>query len=233
MAYRNETLKMIFAKAHDWKHYFESMDIENLDVSISSGNRKIGHVMNVSMMPGFSCPNCKECLHLCYDVKANIQYINVLTARVKNYVIAKRNPAKYFSDIEKRINKRRTNKYFRWHVAGDMINYNYFCNTVEIAKRHPDFIFWTYTKMYSFVNRYVSENGIGSIPGNYHIMFSKWDGMPMNNPYNFPVFACKLKDGNKDEMDWNNMFKCPGNCNICKDHNLGCIAGMNTYADEH
>ena len=231
--YKDETLRALFIKAHDVKHHFESLNENDMHVSISCGNSKIGKVMNVSMMPGFSCRNCKNCLHLCYDIKADFRYVGTLYARVKNFVIAKKFRNKYFAEIRQRISRRRTNKYFRWHVAGDMIDYEYFAETVKIALEFPEFVFWTYTKMYSFVNRYVAENGIDSIPGNYHIMFSKWDGMPMDNPYNFPVFACRLKDGNVDEMPWHEMFKCPGNCDICKRENCGCIAGMNTYADEH
>ena len=74
-----------------------------------------------------------------------------------------------------------------------------------------------------------------AIPDNLHIMFSKWDGLPMSNPYKFPVFACRLKNGNVDTSDdwFAKTFKCPGNCDICKEKKCGCIGGRDTYADEH
>ena len=106
---------------------------------------------------------------------------------------------------------------------------------VKIANEFPNFIFWTYTKNYKVVNDFVRKNGKNAIPGNFHIMFSKWDGMKMEHPYNFPMYACKLKNGNKDtsEKEFKNMFLCPGNCDVCKAINRGCIKGENTFVHEH
>lgn len=233
MAYRKETLSKLINNMRAIRKEYERMDASDLKVTVSCGNRKIGKVMNVSTAPILACGNCKECKGYCYDVKACIQYRNVINARVKNLVIATKYRDLYFNQIESRIARRRTNKYFRWHVAGDILDIDYFSRMVEIARRHEDFIFWTYTKMYGIVNEYCDLYGRDAIPGNLHIMFSKWDGLAMDNPYNFPVFACKMRDGNKDPMPWEAMYKCPGNCDICKEHKTGCIGGMNTYADEH
>ena len=233
MAYRNETIKAMMIQAFNLKKHYESMKASDIKLAMSNGNRKIGKVMNVSMMPIMTCGNCKECMGYCYDIKACIQYKNVIDARIRNTVLAINHREKYFAEIEKRISRRRTNKYFRWHVSGDILDINYFSEMVEIARRHPDFVFWTYTKMYSIVNDYCDLFSVYSIPENLHIMFSKWDGLEMNNPYNFPIFACKMKDGNKDKMEWDKMFKCVGNCDYCKAHCTGCIKGENTFADEH
>ena len=155
------------------------------DVSISMGNKKIGRVMNVSLAPILTCANCSECLKLCYDIKANIQYGNVLKARARNTVLALEYMDRYFQGIRYALAKRRKNKYFRWHVGGDIPNYKYFCEMVEIAKEQPDFTFWTYTKNYGIVNLYVQKCGRAAIPENLTIMFSEWDGMKLVNPYNF------------------------------------------------
>lgn len=106
---------------------------------------------------------------------------------------------------------------------------------VEIAKQYPDFVFWTYTKNYKVVNDYCTRNGKESIPSNFTIMFSEWDGMKLDNPFDFPVFTCKLKDGNKNHPVeyFDSLYRCPGNCDICKAAHRGCIAGETTYADEH
>ena len=207
--------------------------LNTVKVSISTGNGKIGRVLNVSIAPIISCGNCKGCKYFCYDVKAVLLRLNVLKARARNYVFAMKYRDAYFEAIRKKLMRRRLNKYFRWHVGGEMPDYAYFCETVKIAREFPEFKFWTYTKVYGYVNRYVRENGRDAIPENYKIMFSKWDGMPIYNPYNFPVFACKLKDGNKDPMEWDAMYKCPGNCDTCKKANRGCLIGENVYADEH
>lgn len=214
------------------------MPLDLFEVTVSTGNRKIGRVMNVSTAPILGCGNCSKCMYFCYDIKAVNQYPNVIYARIKNLMIAQRDRAKYFGEIENKINRRRKNKYFRWHVAGDILDYEYFVKMVAIAKRHPDFVFWTYTKMYSIVNEYVVKNGgskQAAIPENLHIMFSEWDGMPLNNPYSFPIFTVKFKAGNINHEPefFNSLYKCPGNCDLCKAAKKGCIGGQDTYCDEH
>lgn len=236
MAYKKESITKLIVKANGLKREFMAV-ITDLHVCISKGNRKIGKVMNVSMMPILTCHNCKECKHLCYDIKACLQYSNtVLPARMRNTVLAMHDRDRYFSEINDACTRRRKNKYFRWHVAGDILDMDYFERMLDICCNHPDFVFWTYTKYYDIVNEYCDMHGRDAIPANFSIMFSEWDGMPMNNPYNFPVFSCKLKGGNKNrtEAEFKKMYKCCGNCDICKrDGGHGCIKGENTYCDEH
>lgn len=238
--YKLETIRKYIAKMNEtMNHYRAAYAADEFktfcDVSISMGNKKIGRVMNVSLAPILTCPNCSECMHLCYDIKANIQYGNVLNARARNTVLALEHETRYFQGIRYAIGKRRKNKYFRWHVGGDIPTYSYFENMVQIAKEHPDFIFWTYTKNYWIVNEYCDRNGKDAIPNNLTIMFSEWDGMKIVNPYHFPEFSCKLKDGNKnhDAAYFEKLYKCPANCDVCKALHRGCIAGETTYADEH
>lgn len=238
--YSQETIKKYVRKMREcmdaYREKYNTNEFETFcDVSISMGNKKIGRVMNVSLAPIITCANCSECLHLCYDIKANIQYGNVLKARARNTVLALEHEDRYFQAIRYALGKRRKNKYFRWHVGGDIPTYSYFENMVQIAKDYPDFTFWTYTKNYGIVNLYVQKYGRDAIPKNLTIMFSEWDGMKMVNPYRFPEFSCKLKDGNKnhDARYFEKLYKCPGNCDICKAAHRGCIAGETTYADEH
>lgn len=236
MRYSNDTLKKVMDAANRLKEKYIVKTADEIMLSISKGNRKIGRVMNVSLMPIMTCANCSGCMHYCYDVKACLQYPhNVLDARIRNTVLVMADINEYFQRIDEACSRRRKNKFFRWHVAGDIVSMDYFVGMIEIAKKHPDFIFWTYTKNYKIVNSYCDQYGRENIPQNLSIMFSEWDGMPLVNPYNFPVFACKLKDGNKDRTpeSFNGMHKCPGNCDICKETHRGCPYGESTYADEH
>lgn len=240
--YSKDTLNKYIAKVREKMN--EKLEIYRLagdtdsvkkEICFSKGNRKIGRVHNVSTAPIITCHNCSHCSGLCYDIKAAIQYKNVMDARARNTVIATEYRKQYFDGIREYISHRRTNKYFRWHVGGEIIDYNYFCEMVETAKMFPNWYFWTYTKMHGIVNLYVQKYGRDAIPENFTIMFSEWDGMPLVNPYNFPVFTCKLKEGNKNHPAeyFNKLYHCPGNCDICKKAHTGCIAGMDTYADEH
>lgn len=236
--YSKESLIKVVSQLKEKIAYYKTMETDKYVICISSGNRKIGRVLNVSLAPIITCANCSECSKLCYDIKACLQYENVRDARARNTVLALYHRNEYFEAIERKLSKRRKNKYFRWHVSGDIIDIDYLDNMVQIARRHPDFIFWTYTKAYFIVNEYVKRHGgniENAIPSNLTIMFSEWDGMAMVNPYGFPIFACRLKDGNKNRTaeSFETMYKCCGNCDVCKTIKRGCIIGESTYVDEH
>jgi len=226
--YKIETIQKMMKKAMETKKFYMAKDAKDIDICISKGNQKIGKVMNISLMPIMTCGNCKECKYLCYDVKACIQYKNVIDARIRNTVLLEKDRKEYFDRIEKAIQKRKSNKYFRWHVAGDIIDLDYFENMVLIAKRHPDFIFWTYTKQYNIVNTFCEKYGKDEIPNNLKVMFSEWRGMAMINPFRFPEFRVVFKDEVKPIG-----FYCLGNCDKCKENNSGCIKGETTYCLEH
>lgn len=206
-----------------------SIPVDDIKMCISAGNRKIGRVLNVSLPPILSCANCSGCSRLCYDIKACLQYpATVIDARMRNYTILLRDRDEYFRRIEEKISRRRKNKFFRWHVAGDIIDLDYFDRMVGIAARHPDFVFWTYTKNYAVVNAWCEEHGKENIPANFSIMFSEWRGMPMDNPHGFAEFRVVFKDETPPTG-----FYCPGNCDICKESGRGCPSRETVYCMEH
>lgn len=227
--YSIETLRKVVRLMNERGAELEKVPVEQIPLCISKGNRKIGRVMNVSLPPIKSCANCAGCSKLCYDIKACAQYPRtVIDARMRNYSILKRDMARYFALIEQAISRRRNNKFFRWHVAGDIVDIDYFDNMVRIAREHADFTFWTYTKNYRVVNEWCAEHGRENIPANFSIMFSEWRGMPMDNPYGFPQFSVVFKDEEKPQG-----FYCPGNCDICKFARRGCVVGESVYCMEH
>lgn len=226
--YTPETLKRFYENAKALIDHFMTLPVEDLTICITNGNRKIGRVMNVSLLPIFTClNNCEGCRFFCYDIKACMQYKNVITARAKNTVLLWRDRNRYFELIEKKISRRRKNKFFRWHVAGDIIDGDYLQRMIDIARRHPDFVFWTYTKQYSIVNRYCDKYGRESIPGNLSIMFSQWDGIAIVNPYHFPEF--RVYDDISDARE----HICPGNCEICLKAKTGCPYGVTSAVKKH
>ena len=232
--YSKESIKKVVSLMNARRAYYAPISVDHIAMAISKGNRKIGRVMNVSLPPIMTCANCAECMLYCYDIKACLQYpATVIDARIRNLSILLKDRDDYFNRIDVAMSRRRKNKFFRWHVAGDIVDIDYFDRMIYNARRHPDFVIWTYTKNYKVVNAWIDANGRDAIPANMHIMFSKWDGMPMDNPHNMPVFACRMKDGNKDAMAWDTMWKCPGNCDVCKAAGRGCIVGECTYCDEH
>ena len=207
--------------------------VGSLHVCISKGNVKIGRCMNVSLAPIFTCGGaCRVCCGICYDMKACLQYGNVLNARVRNYVLAMYDRNRFFAEIDVAMNRRRKNKAMRWHVGGDMLDVDYFSRIVDNARRHPDFVIWTYTKRYEIINEYVRTHG-GSIakalPDNLSIMFSVWDGLECVNPYGFATFECVL-----DGHEWPaGIHHCPGNCDICLQSGTGCPARQSSAVGQH
>lgn len=205
---------------------------QHFNICISKGNRKIGRVMNVSIAPLLTCKNCKGCQHFCYDIKAVLLYGNVLQARAKNTALLWENRDEYFRQIEDAISRRRLHKFFRWHVAGEIPDIDYLNRMIEIARRHPDFTLWTYTKMYGIVNNWCKQHGKESIPANMHIMFSEWRGMPIINPYGFPEFRVVFPD-DVTKPDPRKVHYCPGSCDVCIKAGRGCVAGETTYCFLH
>ena len=239
MKIKMETLRKFLRLAKETKREYSEMDPKDIKITISPGNIKIGRVLNVSLLPIATCSHCKECKRYCYDVRDCLRFPgNVLRARVKNTVLMERDMPEYFRQIDNRLTRRRKNKAFRWHVGGDIPNMEYFERMIETARNHPDFRMWTYTKEYDIVNEYVRTHGDDrkiAIPENLAIMFSEWDGVPIDNPYDFPVFSTRLTGGNKNHSDdyFEGLHKCPGTCKTCLESGRGCPFGESTYNDEH
>ena len=228
--YSVESLRKLVSLMNKRRDFYARMPLDEIKPCISCGNRKIGMVMNVSLPPILSCANCSGCSRLCYDVKACLQYPNtVIDARMRNYALLMRDRARFFALIDAAISRRKKHKFFRWHVAGDIVDGDYFDRMVDIARRHPDFTFWTYTKNYRVVNNWVdAHGGMDAVPRNLSVMFSEWRGMPMENPHGFAEFRVVFKDETPPKG-----FYCPANCDICKAGKCGCIARQTTYCMEH
>lgn len=229
MTYSAKTLAKVIKMLKSLLNYFLSLPYESLKLHISKGNKKIGLVHNFSMAPILTCINCGLCKNMCYDVKANLLYKNVRIARAENTALMMKNMDKTFEQIDNYISRKRAHKAFRWHVSGDIISFEYFCHMVEIAKRHPDWRFWTYTKAYKYVNAFCYTYGRDAIPENFSIMFSVWKGLKCENPFGFAVFTCK-EDGVEVPED---STLCPGDCQVCLDTKTGCPYGKNKHCLPH
>ena len=69
-----ESLNSFADKAKEALEEYAKTAPEALELCISEGNKKIGRVWNVSLLPIFTCRNCTECKKYCYDIKACMQY---------------------------------------------------------------------------------------------------------------------------------------------------------------
>lgn len=192
--------------------------MNNNNVSISRGNRKMGAIPSVSLPPVKTCAAGCPCAKKCYAVKMCRIYKNVKASYENNLEILESNPAKYWEDVLQAV---KMSRYFRFHVSGDIPNMEYFQNMVSIAARNPHCEILAFTKCYDIVNGYLdTHNGI--LPGNLHVIFSMWDSAwntRIHNPYDLPKSAVIFKSGcNPTEYE----KICGGNCFECACQGVGC-----------
>lgn len=188
---------------------------EDLHVSFSASNMKMGNVVSVSTLPFLTCPGlcATTCGRECYAAKfANLR-LNVLNSYAKNTALALYAPHRYWKEINEYMGGVR---FFRFHVSGDIINYEYFVNMVDAAAAHPHCEILAFTKRFEVVNKYLDT--FGKLPENLHILFSGWENMAPVNPYNLP----ETNVYNKGEEPRESWLLCGGNCFNCGCRGVGC-----------
>ena len=174
-----------------------------MDTIISSGNAKLGkHFPNVSLPPIKACHNCKECKTDCYALKSYRMYKTVKNAWENNYLVATQDREKYFTDIAAYVAKKQP-RFFRWHVAGDILDQSYLDSMLAIAEANPAVKFLCFTKMYDL--------DFSNIPENLSIIISAWPGKPFTNKFSLPVAF--MQDGNEDRVK--DALECFGDCEHC------------------
>lgn len=172
---------------------------ENLRVTISDSNSKMGAVASVSTLPFVTCPNrCKDtCGANCYAAKIANMRTNVLNSYAKNTAIAMFNPSLFWAEVDTAC---KAVRYFRFHVSGDILNYDYFCKMIETARNNEKTEILCFTKRYEIVNKWIDENG--KLPNNLHVLFSGWSNLKTINPHNIAetnVFS--KEDEIRDKID--------------------------------
>lgn len=191
------------------------MNAEHVTVKFSMGNTKMGSIPSVSTLPFLTCPAvCKgTCGKACYAAKLANLRPNVLANYANNTAIALYRPMEYFQQISDFV---KTQRYFRFHVSGDIVNDVYFQNMVDIARENPHCEILAFTKRFAIVNNWISNNG--QLPENMHILFSGWDNLTPDNLHNLPETT--VFEHNEDfNPDWK---MCGGNCFECVCRGLGC-----------
>lgn len=189
--------------------------IKDSKVSISPGNIKMGAIASVSLPPYDTCPHDAPCFKLCYAGKITRLRKNVKNAYNRNLKILISDDASYWNQVENAISKER---FFRFHVSGDIVDMNYLVNMVGIAERQPQCNILCFTKQYAMVNEWIKRGN--TIPKNLHIVFSVWKNYECPNPYKLPEAHVLFKDGMTTANEL--AFKCSGNCQRCANTDSGC-----------
>lgn len=182
-------------------------------ISISPGNTKMGAIPSVSLPPVLTCAAGCACAGKCYAARMCRIRKSVAAAYNRNLSILENDPAAYWLQVKAAA---MVTKYFRFHVAGDIVDTEYLRQMCAVAEFTGSAQILAFTKKYDLVNEYISQGG--TIPANLHLIFSEWPGMAMENPYNFPVAHVIFK-GQQPADNWK---ICGGNCAECACQGVGC-----------
>ena len=182
--------------------------------TISTGNRKMGAVPSVSLLPFLTCPTrCKDtCGGDCYAAKIAGLYPSVLASYAKNTALAMYKPAAFWEGVNKAM---RGARFFRFHVSGDILNKKYFLELVKACENNTHCEVLVFTKRFEIVNTWIKENG--ALPENLHLLFSGWENLKPINPHKIPETNVFGKEGPAE-----NWLVCGGNCFECGCRGVGC-----------
>ena len=227
----DKSIAKIFTCLNDYKiqHYNE----EPAKIHISAGNAKLGAIMNISLPPVASCHNCSSCKHYCYAVRSYNRFTDTAAGWNENYYLFLTNPDHYFNEISKAVKLQR---FFRWHVSGDIVNGAYLAGMIRVAIENPKVEFLAFTKAYQIVNAAIAAGAV--IPSNLHLLFSAAPGVDMPNPYNLPECHINFEDPRKNTYCGGAEYEyhCSGNCTECAVNCCGCFFLHNgdvTIIDQH
>lgn len=176
---------------------------------VSKGNTKLGNITNINVSTKV-CEGLKlPCFgNGCYACKGRYLFSNV-KRRLEENLESYYNQHTEFTtnEISKQLPE---SGRVRWHSAGEIPDFGYFFMMVDLANKHQNLQFLAYTKRYALVNAYI---GYGhQIPQNLTIVFSEWEGLEMENPYNMPVAQVAEFD---NKWKGQRQFTCSGSCANC------------------
>jgi len=175
---------------------------------ISNGNSKLGKIPNISLTPIKSCGNCSHCKNDCYALKAYRMYPSVKNAWDINYDLVSssaQNRARFFIDISQYLRKKRPS-FFRWHVAGDILDQKYLNSMISTAENYPQVKFLALTKMFHL--------DYSKTPDNLSIVFSMWTGQRKPRTKKGVAGFAWYQDGTENRVP-DSAIECPGKCDSC------------------
>lgn len=212
-------------------------------VHIQDGNRKLGKgIYSINLLAGDkpltkkdgtqltningTCSGCcDKCKKDCYAIRTQIFRNNNIPSWADNTILATQEMEIFFKEIQQFIDRSMV-ACIRFHSFGEIPSYEYLLKMVELAENNPTVSFYTYTKRYEWVERYLKDHGC--FPNNLVVNVSIWH-KNYDNPYNLPEFI--YDDGT--EPDVAKLPHCPAvdrngyetgiTCSKCKE----CIKAKN------
>jgi hypothetical protein len=227
----NAAIMKVVNSSKEYNASHDGQDIIN--IHISAGNTKLGSIMNISLPPVVTCHNCSSCKKYCYAVRSYNRFTGTAAGWNENYFYFLSDPDVYFNCISYAV---RTQRFFRWHVSGDIVNERYLAGMIRVAIENPKCEFLAFTKAYQIVNAAIAAGAV--IPANLHLLFSAAPGMDMPNPYKIPECHINFADPALNTYCGGAEYEyhCTGNCTECAVNGCGCFflkPGDVTIIDQH
>jgi len=185
----------------------------NEQISISPGNSKLGRTPNISLPPHTTCELDAPCRKDCYaNNHAYRLYPQARAAWDRNLLIWEHNPEDYEAQLRDYLSGRffkDGTRYFRWHVGGDIPDFQYAVMVNRIAEVFPDTAFLIYTRR-NWLDGEEPWPGEPQ-PQNLFVLRSQWIGEDVDTEERkFIVLEKKAPV----PMDG---FLCPGKCEGCRE----------------
>jgi len=124
--------------------------------------KSTGIIYNWGITAIKACPNAGACKQGCYANSGAYKFSNVKSVFDKRYELTQ---SPEFVDVISAEITRRGIKKVRIHDSGDFYNLQYAIKWLNIIEKHPDVIFYAYTKMIKLFNMLI-------IPSNMIIIYS-------------------------------------------------------------
>jgi len=203
---------------------------DDIHIVLQKGNTKtkdgkVYHTRTVSLIPIVDCPNCKECMKDCYDLRNVCFQKYVKNDRARNSALHKANPAEYWRQVEeeckKELDRLPENEFIflRINIGGDLTDEDFeFVN--NMVERNLRLLSQFFTKNDEGINQFMETHG----DFNERIckLLSQWEGMECNNPYGIPEAHVLFDDGRTTADFSRPHYFCNGDCNNCMETNSGC-----------
>lgn len=204
-----------------------------MKVKISTTNSKLGYqIPSISLPPQHTCRPDAPCAKNCYAKKGHFLYKNVQESHQNNLDVYLNNSDDYFNQIIEYLNSGLiTYKLFRYHVSGDIVDYNYLLGMVKTAKKCKQTKFLCFTKKFDIVNQFLEVGN--RLPSNLKIVFSAWHkGFKVDNPFNLPIAYVFFKKQELNPSIPELAIPCQGHCETC----IACWElknGQSVYFNQH
>jgi hypothetical protein len=181
-------------------------------ISVSRGNRKMGRVPSVSLLPVVTCAPRVPCsvvadgrkLPHCYAARIVALRPCVRDAYARNTRILRRSQLEFFRQLDAYIRRTRP-EFFRFHVSGDFINRAHMRAAFGTAAAFPSVRFMAFSKRLSWFPV------ASTVPRNFSLIASLWPGWG-KRPRGYRV--AYMDDGNETRIT-RNAIACLGNCESC------------------